>query len=213
MEINKDLHQLLYAPDVEAYSRLSYEISEIDRMKADFALNKKKYFDKKNKEDLIKYDNNQQVNDLVENVPSETYKKIAELPAYKAGIELGMNLKKKHENKENGKDQATAATYFIKNVGLRAAKKKNDPVLNKAEELNDYQDENNENEFYISTSQIIDEEGSDDYDEESEVDQNIVNGSYGEEDVELSANRDSKEYEMKIGNEMSRSFGQNGDSD
>jgi len=51
-------------------------MNEIERMKGDFMVNKKKYFDRKHNEDLIAYDNNLQVNDLVDNATSKTMSNI-----------------------------------------------------------------------------------------------------------------------------------------
>jgi hypothetical protein len=132
-EMNRDLCLYLYAPDVESYARLSYEISEIERMKADFMLNKKKYFDRKVNDDLIAYDNNLQVNDLVDNATSKTVNNIRKNKLFKRGMEIGNDLKRKLREGQDKKVEQNVQN-FIK-MGRGGGKKLGDPKLNKAEDF------------------------------------------------------------------------------
>lgn len=96
IDVDLELCLYLYAPDVESYARLSYEISEIERMKGDFMQNKKKYFDKKHYEDLIAYDNNLQIIDFNDNARSKTMTNIRKNKLYQNGQKIGHDLKKKY---------------------------------------------------------------------------------------------------------------------
>ena len=116
---------------MESYARLSYEISEIERMKADFMLNKKKYFGRKVNDDLIAYDNNLQVNDLVDNATSKTVNNIRKNKLFRRGMEIGEDLKKKLREGQEKKVEQNAQIFI--QFGRQGGKKANDPKLNKAE--------------------------------------------------------------------------------
>ena len=86
-------------PDYLTFFRIQHEIGEIKRKKERFLEMKEKYFDKKDPEDLIKYDQNIRCNcHSQEN--DETNKKVKNSLAYLKGRKIGEKLNPNKNYKE-----------------------------------------------------------------------------------------------------------------
>lgn len=75
-------------------------------------VNKKKYFDRKHNEDLIAYDNNLQVNDLVDNATSKTMSNIRRNKQYQKGQNIGHDLKKKYKEGHDKKIDSIGLNFI-----------------------------------------------------------------------------------------------------